>query len=41
MKTVCASEMAAILKIIENCFHPNAPELSVLGPLNSKTILKF
>ena len=28
---VCAAEMAAILKIIENCFRQNVPELSLWG----------
>ena len=42
MKTVCASEMAAILKIIENCFRPKMPQNYLYGvPLNSKTILNL
>ena len=44
MKTVRASEMAAILKIIENCFRSKCPRIisNDYGvPLNSKTILKF
>ena len=41
MKTVCASEMAAILKIIENSFAQNAPELSLWGSSQLKNYFKI
>ena len=41
MKTVCASEMAAILKMIEFLFAQNAPELSLWGFSQLKNYFKI
>ena len=42
MKTVCASEMAAILKIIEKiAFAKNAPELSLWSSSQLKNYFKI
>ena len=41
MKTVCASEMAAILKILKIAFAQNAPELSLWGSSELKNYFKI
>ena len=41
MKTVCASQMAAILKNIENLFHSKCPELSPWGSSQLTNYLKI
>ena len=41
MKTVCASEMAAILKIIENCFRSKCPRIISMGFLSTQNYFKI
>ena len=41
MKTVCASEMAAILKIIENWFRPKCPRIISMGFLSTQKLFKI
>ena len=40
MKTVCTSEMAAILKIIENCFRSKCPRIISMGFLSTQKLFK-
>ena len=41
MKMVCASEMAAIWKIIENCFRPKCPRIISMGSSQLKNYFKI
>ena len=40
MKTVCASEMAGILTIIENCFRSKCPRIISMGFLSTQKLFE-